>query len=392
MKIEPFSDTKIYTVSELNNIVNDTLGEFAVRVRGEVSDFKRSQNGKFLYFDLKDDASRINCFAMAFQLHQELEDGMEVVVTGSPGLYVPYGKYTFRVRMVELVGEGALRRAFELTKQKLEVEGLFAEDRKKPLPRFPQRIVIVTSREAAAYTDVLRILKNRWQGLEILLYNVHVQGADAAGEIVEALTYFNKHAPVDILILTRGGGSLEDLQAFNTENVCRAVFASRIPVISAVGHERDVTLCDLVADRRASTPSNAAEIAVPDVAEILFALDSFASMLKSALEQSVQGMRARLEALTERMEGSLQKKLEQGRALEERLGQAIERVFVQSQGKLNHISVLLRTLNPQAILQRGYSITMKNGRVVKSALVLQVGDKVETRLASGKFFSTVRKQ
>ena len=392
MKIEPFSDTKIYTVSELNNIVNDTLGEFAVRVRGEVSDFKRSQNGKFLYFDLKDDASRINCFAMAFQLHQELEDGMEVVVTGSPGLYVPYGKYTFRVRMVELVGEGALRRAFELTKQKLEVEGLFAEDRKKPLPRFPERIGIVTSREAAAYTDVLRILKNRWQGLEILLYNVHVQGADAAGEIVEALTYFNKHAPVDILILTRGGGSLEDLQAFNTENVCRAVFASRIPVISAVGHERDVTLCDLVADRRASTPSNAAEIAVPDVAEILFALDSFASMLKSALEQSVQGMRARLEALTERMEGSLQKKLEQGRALEERLGQAIERVFVQSQGKLNHISVLLRTLNPQAILQRGYSITMKNGRVVKSALVLQVGDKVETRLASGKFFSTVRKQ
>ena len=392
MKIESFSDTKIYTVSELNNIVNDTLGEFAVRVRGEVSDFKRSQNGKFLYFDLKDDASRINCFAMAFQLHQELEDGMEVVVTGSPGLYVPYGKYTFRVRMVELVGEGALRRAFELTKQKLEVEGLFAEDRKKPLPRFPERIGIVTSREAAAYTDVLRILKNRWQGLEILLYNVHVQGADAAGEIVEALTYFNKHAPVDILILTRGGGSLEDLQAFNTENVCRAVFASRIPVISAVGHERDVTLCDLVADRRASTPSNAAEIAVPDVAEILFALDSFASMLKSALEQSVQGMRARLEALTERMEGSLQKKLEQGRALEERLGQAIERVFVQSQGKLNHISVLLRTLNPQAILQRGYSITMKNGRVVKSALVLQVGDKVETRLASGKFFSTVRKQ
>ena len=390
MKIEPFSDTKIYTVSELNNIVNDTLGEFAVRVRGEVSDFKRSQNGKFLYFDLKDDASRINCFAMAFQLHQELEDGMEVVVTGSPGLYVPYGKYTFRVRMVELVGEGALRRAFELTKQKLEVEGLFAEDRKKPLPRFPERIGIVTSREAAAYTDVLRILKNRWQGLEILLYNVHVQGADAAGEIVEALTYFNKHAPVDILILTRGGGSLEDLQAFNTENVCRAVFASRIPVISAVGHERDVTLCDLVADRRASTPSNAAEIAVPDVAEILFALDSFASMLKSALEQSVQGMRARLEALTERMEGSLQKKLEQGRALEERLGQAIERVFVQSQGKLNHISVLLRTLNPQAILQRGYSITMKNGRVVKDATVLNVDDAIETTLCKGKIISTVK--
>ena len=390
MKIEPFSDTKIYTVSELNNLVNDTLGEFAVRVRGEVSDFKRSQNGKFLYFDLKDDASRINCFAMAFQLHQELEDGMEVVVTGSPGLYVPYGKYTFRVRMVELVGEGALRRAFELTKQKLEVEGLFAEDRKKPLPRFPERIGIVTSREAAAYTDVLRILKNRWQGLEILLYNVHVQGADAAGEIVEALTYFNKHAPVDILILTRGGGSLEDLQAFNTENVCRAVFASRIPVISAVGHERDVTLCDLVADRRASTPSNAAEIAVPDVAEILFALDSFASMLKSALEQSVQGMRARLEALTERMEGSLQKKLEQGRALEERLGQAIERVFVQSQGKLNHISVLLRTLNPQAILQRGYSITMKNGRVVKDATVLNVDDAIETTLCKGKIISTVK--
>lgn len=381
---------KIYTVSELNNLVNDTLGEFAVRVRGEVSDFKRSQNGKFLYFDLKDDASRINCFAMTFRLHQELEDGMEVVVTGSPGLYVPYGKYTFRVRMVEFVGGGALRRAFELTKQKLEAEGLFIDERKKSIPRFPERIGIVTSREAAAYTDVLRILHNRWRGLEILFYNVHVQGAEAMREIVEALAYFNKHTPVDILILTRGGGSLEDLQAFNTESVCRAVFASRIPTISAVGHERDITLCDLVADRRASTPSNAAEIAVPDIEEISFALDSFATMLKSACERNVQDAHVRLGVFLERMERSLRERLEQGRTLERRLEQAAERIFAQSREKLNHVATLLSTLNPQAILQRGYSITMKNGRVMKDASVIARGERVETMLHKGRFVSRVQ--
>lgn len=382
------SDT-IYTVSDLNNFVNDTLGEFTVRVRGEVSDYKRSQNGKFLYFDLKDDASRINCFAMSFQMRQELEEGMEVIVTGSPGLYVPYGKYTFRVRMVELVGEGALQRAFELTKRKLENEGLFATERKKSIPRFPERIGIITSREAAAYTDVLRILCNRWRGLEILLYNVHVQGAQAAGEISEALAYFNGHVPADVLIVTRGGGSLEDLQAFNTEDVCRAVFASRIPVISAVGHERDKTLCDLVADCRASTPSNAAEIAVPDMAETLFALDSFAAMLKTANERTIQDARMRLDACLERMERSLRERLERGMVMAKRLEQAAERIFAQAREKLGHSAMLLRALNPQAILERGYSITMKNGRVVKSALVLQSGDDVETVLHKGRFVSRV---
>lgn len=383
-------EQKIYTVSELNGIINAELSESTVRVRGEVSGFKKSQNGKFIYFDLKDEGARMNCFIMAFQLRQELEDGMEVVAQGSPGLYVPYGKYTFRVRALSLLGEGALRRAFELTKRKLEAEGLFREEYKKPLPRFPQRIGLITSRQAAAHGDFLKIARNRWRGLEIFFCNVHVQGAEAVDEIVEALRWFNTRQPVDVLVLTRGGGSLEDLQAFNTESVARAVFASRIPIVVGVGHERDVTLADLAADRRASTPSNAAEIVVPDRRDTLHKVAALRRALGEELEALVRDRGQRLRFLVNRLERCVLGHVEDGRILARRLDVVFRAYLGRLRTESEQRAALLRTLNPEAILARGYSITTRNGTVLKDAALVRSGEQIETHLHRGSVTSEVR--
>lgn len=381
-------EQKVYTVTELNESINTQLSALTVRVKGEISDFRVS--GKFVYFDLKDDGSRINCFIMAFQLPQGVENGMEAIVTGSPGVYVPYGKYTFRVRLIELAGEGALRRAFELTKRKLEDEGLFLPEHKKALPRFPERIALVTSRDAAAYSDFMRILQNRWGGVEVSFMDVRVQGSDAVDEICEALAAFNMRSPAaDVLVLARGGGSLEDLQAFNMERTARAVFASRIPVVVGVGHERDVTLCDLAADARASTPSNAAELVVPDRSSVAKELEALREALKVLLDRRCVVLRTRLAALVTRMDRALTARAERGRSLTARLAAAYDARMAQARGELLRLQSLLRALNPLGVLQRGYSVTRKNGKVVKDALAVQAGDRVETLLAKGRFMSVV---
>ncbi|MDP3963941.1 MAG: exodeoxyribonuclease VII large subunit [bacterium] len=383
-----FTEPKIYTVTELNEIVNAQLSTFTVRVKGEISDFRVS--GKFVYFDLKDEGSRINCFVMAFQLQQELEDGMEVIVSGSPGLYVPYGKYTFRVRSIEPVGDGALRRAFELTKKKLEAEGLFAPEHKKPIPRFPERIGLITSKDAAAYTDFLRILNNRWGGVEVLFLNVKVQGEDAVREIVRAFEIFNTHMPApDILVLTRGGGSLEDLAAFNSEQAARAIFASRIPVVVGVGHERDTTLSDLVGDFRASTPSNAAECVVPSRQNIAFEVETFRAALDAFPARYVNRWRGSIRGLLDRMDRLLRANADRGRLLSGRLHAAWAARLKHADAQYARLSGLLTMLNPQSILRRGYSITRKNGKVIKDAATVKAGERIETIVHKGRFEAIV---
>jgi exodeoxyribonuclease VII large subunit len=383
-----FPEERIMTVSELNTLVNAELSQMAVRVRGEISDLR--VNGKFVYFDLKDDSSRINCFMMSFQLHQQLEDGMEAIVAGSPGVYVPYGKYTFRARTVEPVGEGALRRAFELTRRKLEEEGLFSEEHKKPLPRFPERIGLITSREAAAYSDFLRILRNRWCGVEISFIDVAVQGEDAAEEIAGAIETLNTHMPApDVLALVRGGGSLEDLAAFNDEHVARAIFASRIPMVVGVGHERDTTLADMAADVRASTPSNAAERIVPDRSEIGGELEMFFSGLDAGMERSLRNHKQMLDGFLARIESVLREKTEKGRLLSSRLEAVFSVRFRSFNEKLLQSASLLRALNPAGILRRGYSITLRDGKVVKGVSEVKRGDKVKSVLFKGFFESVV---
>ncbi len=413
-----FEPTKIYTVTELNTILDKSLSEHLVIVQGEVSDFKINQD-KFVFFELKDENSRISCFLMKFKLLMPLEDGMEIRLTGRPSVFSRYGKLTFRVETMEPVGEGALRRSYELLKQKLETEGLFDPARKKPLPHFPEKIGIITSEQAAAFTDVTCILRNRWSGLEIFLKPVLVQGADAPEEIVSALEYFNKYFPVDLLILTRGGGSLLDLHAFNSEIVCRAVFASRIPIIVGVGHERDITLVEFIADRRASTPSNAAEMAVPDKREWEEKLRQNRSIMQRGLLNRVQNYQTSITEIRESLKLQFielllrrrekiqnlirflssfdpRKKLREIKTLimshRERIFKAMQRVSTLRGTKLSNLRRILISFDPEMPLERGYSLSYVNGKLLHSIEIVEPMDTLTTKLRDGIISSRVEKK
>jgi len=404
----------ILSVTEFNTMVNDILTECRVWVKGEVSGYRVSQN-KWVTFDLKDEGSRVNCFMTVYQLDQVLEDGIEVKVFGSPRIYVPYGKYSFTVQRIEPVGEGALRRAFELTKAKLETEGVFDPIHKKQLPRFPKTIGIVSSPEAAAYTDFLRIVQNRWSGIELILRPSLVQGNEAPAQIVAAIEWFNRYHPVEVLVVTRGGGSLEDLQAFNSEQVCRAIFASRIPVICAVGHERDHTLAELAADVRASTPSNAAERAVPDKKEILRSLHTMSKSLEATVLSRVLDYRWQAKEILSRLDRSLQGRLASFRQAEHDLQLAFEPFYQRMvalgsnlprlQKELEKAPILLlkrwsdqirqqekllRSYSPKGVLKRGYAIIRRgNGQLLSSVKQVKIGEVLQTELADGKLTAEV---
>jgi exodeoxyribonuclease VII large subunit len=316
---------------------------------------------------------------------------------------------------VEPVGAGALQRAFELTKAKLETEGLFDPAHKKPIPRFPRSIGLVTSPEAAAYTDFLRILQNRWCCVDVIVRPSLVQGNDAPGQLADALAWFNRYHPVDIIVLTRGGGSMEDLQAFNSETVCRAVYASRIPVICGVGHERDTTLAELVADVRASTPSNAAERCVPDKREITWQLNHHAKTMEQIISGRIQRLAWSLQEYLTRMEQQVRGSLLAFDQLQQRLtssfygyqarlagyGQHIEsltrRLHVSASHKLQRqqdvferLEQLLSSFNPKGVLQRGYSISRGgDGKVIRSLKQVKAGKMIQTEVADGNFTSQV---
>lgn len=385
---------KIYSVTDLRKELNELMDQVTVAVQGEVAELNISQN-RFVWFSLVDKETTIKCFMLTFQLKVELEDGMEIRAVGSPTIFRK-GQFVFRPRQIELVGEGTLQKEYELLKTKLEKEGLFDVSRKRSLPRFPARIGIVTSRDAAAYTDVLRILKNRWAGLDIRHVNVNVQGAQAESTITNAIAQLNEEEPdLDCIILTRGGGSLEDLHAFNSEQVVRAVFGSAIPVVAGVGHERDTTLTDLAADVRASTPSNAAERVVPDKSDVL-------SELTHMLNQAERGVEKKLRERTQSVDGAVRVLEDHARsfvsradALQQRLNAA--GVSLQSQLRLTRERViryeqLMTTLNPATILRRGYSIVRNtNGKIISKKKDVHVGDDLHIQVSDGILQSTVKK-
>ncbi len=325
--------------SDFIALVNQTL-EFAypaVEVEGEVQSFKVNQN-KYVFFDLKDEAASVGCFMMVFQLRLPLEDGMKVVVTASPKL-TKWGKFSLTVRTVQPLGEGSLKRGFELLKAKLDKEGLFDPTRKRPLPRLPAHIGIISSTQAAGYADFIKILGERWGGLKIEVAHVQVQGAGAADQIMRALSHFNQaQEPPEVIALIRGGGSLDDLSTFNDELLVRAVAASRVPIVTGIGHETDLSLTDMAADVQASTPSNAAQILVPDRREI-------SARLGSDLTQARRTLLESLVAITQ--------------DLKRGLTQAEHRIEKQLIFTLQHLKALkgpLAQLNPVTILGRGYSI------------------------------------
>lgn len=373
------------TVTMFLALINQTL-EFAypqVVIEGEVSSFKVNQ-GKWVFFDLKDDESTISCFMTIYQLKVALEDGMLVRVTARPNV-TKWGKFSLTVQNIELAGEGSVKRAFELLKQQFEAEGLFAPERKRELPQFPQRIALITSNQAAAYNDFLKIISERWPHLAIDQFQVQVQGESAPDSIVAAITQAN-NSPLayDVAVIIRGGGSLEDLQAFNREDVVRAIFGSKLPTLVAIGHEDDVSLAELAADVRGATPTDAARLLTPDQREIISSINHYQQRSLSAMQQHFYSAGQTIVRLHNVFSGLMANLKHDVRQLENQLLQAADQSIWRAAETLRRQQQLLRSLNPLAVLQRGYSIATVNGRVIKAPAQIQKRDTVVLQLADGK--------
>lgn len=414
---------KIYQVGELTHrikaILEDEVG--IVWLEGEVSNLSRPASGH-LYFTLKDEVAQIK--AVLFRGNQaglrvEIKDGLKIRVQGNITVYEKSGQYQMLVRRVELAGKGSLQEQFELLKEKLAREGLFESARKKPLPLLPRRIGIVTSPSGAAIRDMLNILGRRFPNLHIQIAPVRVQGEGAAKEIADAIDFLNARGGYDVLIVGRGGGSLEDLWSFNEEVVARAIVRSRIPVISAVGHEVDFTISDFVADLRAPTPSAAAELVVQPKAAFEEQLSALSRHLASALQTRVLELhnrltraggsyvfkepanlllrhRQRLELMRKSLKTELQNTVtERHQRVDEagmRMTHAIQMLSGKSGERVKRLAAQLQALSPLAVLDRGFSITRKaGGGVVKSFADLKKGDEIETLLARGSIVSEVSK-
>jgi exodeoxyribonuclease VII large subunit len=361
-------------VSDFVALLNQTL-EYAypnVMITGELANFRTSKN-KWVYFDLKDELSSVKFFGTVHNLPGPLEDGMLLRVRGQPRLHNLYG-FSVNVQTIQPAGEGTIKRAAQLLQAKLAAEGLFDDARKRGLPYPPRRIGLVTSKQSAAYADFIKVLAVRWRGVTIELIDVQVQGEPAPAQIVAAIEQFNAQAePPETVVIIRGGGSAEDLAAFSSEPVTRAVAASRAPTLVAIGHEVDLSLAELAADRRASTPSNAAELLVPDRTQVQTALRVAADQLRQAGRRQLQAARTGLR--------------EQSITLEQGLKQSLDRAA----SAIKNQSQLLAALNPQAILRRGYAIVRQGGQVVRGTRVLGPGGIVDVQLSDGGFSATVNK-
>ena len=362
-------------VSEFVALLNQTL-EFAypsVVIIGELASFKVWRE-RLVFFDLKDETAVVNCWAYITQLPGPLEDGMKLKVRGQPR-YHPARGFRFNVQTIQPAGEGSIKKAAALLRAKLAAEGLFDETRKRPLPYPPNRIGLITSKQSAAYADFIKILDARWRGLYIQLVDVQVQGEVAPGQVTTALEQLNGEAePPEVIIIIRGGGSAEDLAAFSTEQVTRAVAASRVPTLVAIGHEIDLSLAELASDRRASTPSNAAELLVPDRAQVRAALKTTTVQLRQAGQRQLKAARDRLEYQAEALESGLLQKLK------------------QAKDKLRSQAQLLGVLSPQAVLRRGYAIVRQGNRPVRDIRILAVGAIVDVQISDGDFTATVNKR
>lgn len=328
------------SVSDFIAATNQTL-EYAypsVDVEGEVASFKVNQ-GKYVFFDLKDDGGTVGCFMSLWQLRVPIEDGMKVVVTASPKL-TPWGRFSLTVRTIRPSGEGSLKKSFELLKAKLEKEGLFAAERKRPLPSEPQKVAVISSTQAAGYADFMKIVNDRWGGVQFDVAHVQVQGADAPDQMIRALKYFNSQEELpEVIVIIRGGGSADDLAAFNDELLVREIATSRVPTLVGVGHEVDISLADMAADVRAATPSNAAQILVPDKNERI-----------RRARQQFQGLLPRTEQAIDH----------QRHVLQQLLTGSLEQVNRRIEGEMDDIEKLRRVLaelDPNKVLARGYALT-----------------------------------
>ena len=386
----------VLSVSQVNQYLKGLMDRdellSALYVRGEISNYKCYPSGHH-YFSLKDGESALRCVMFrreAASLRFRPENGMQVIAAGRVAVYPRDGAYQLYCVRLTPEGVGDLQVAFEQLKEKLRREGLFDPEAKKPLPRFPRRIALVTSPAGAAVRDMIRILGARWPLSEVIVLPVRVQGEEAPGEISAAITYADRAGLVDVIITGRGGGSMEDLWAFNDERVARAIFACRTPVISAVGHEPDVTIADFVADVRAATPSNAAELAVPDRDEVLAALAQYRGRLEKAVGRRLEAARSAWTrcrtspALTRPEEQIQNRRLAlDGQGL--RLAHALQRQLSGERERYARTAAKLDALSPFKVLARGYAIPQdREGRVITSVGALTPGERLTLTMADGQ--------
>jgi exodeoxyribonuclease VII large subunit len=417
--------SKVFTVGELTRQIRGILETRfgAVWVQGEISNYKLHPSGH-QYFTLKDQRAQIGCVIWrdtTLPPRQPLVDGTQVQVYGTVTVFEARGQYQLNVQILQPRGVGVLQAKFEALKRKLQAEGLFASEHKRPLPKFPRRIGIVTSPSGAAIRDMLNVLRRRAPWLQILISPVRVQGTGAAQEIAVAIRELaapnEAFAPLDLIVITRGGGSIEDLWEFNEEIVARAIFHSAVPIISAVGHEIDFTICDFVADLRAPTPSAAAELIVPDIVDLHRRIDGCARGLARQLLNRVRDAQQRLDHAREILQRCLAHKIVsykrgllhvaaalQARSparelmvrrnrfvdLHRRLVASPERLLENARHRFRHMEGIWRVLGPDATLRRGYSITMnERGKIIRTTTAVRPKMKIRTRVNDGEFSSEI---
>ena len=388
-------------VSEANSyikriLINDPI-LYNLRIKGEISNFKLHSSGN-VYLSLKDQNSKINCvvFKSDYNRSLNLENGTKVIASGYISVYERDGSYQFYIKNIEVSGIGNLYIEFNKLKEKLQKEGLFDYKYKKPIPKIPTSIGVVTSPTGAVIRDIINVTKRRYPKVHIKLYPVKVQGQDSKEQICQGINFFNKKHPVDTIIVGRGGGSIEDLWSFNEEVVARCVFESKIPIISAVGHETDFTICDFVADMRAPTPSAAAEIATPDIEELYFKLDNIRGRMNKSLNNVVEYDEQKLKYTFTRIKTILNDYIINNKIYE--LDKITERINLNMENKINkeemnlkNLGSLLHNLSPLKTLDRGYSIINKEDIVVNSISNVSKGDQIEVILSDGSLDCTVDK-
>lgn len=391
----------VYSVSQLNNYVKGILDRdenlVHVFVTGEISNFKAHYSGH-MYMTVKDETSSVKAVMFAgnaSKLRFTPENGMKILVLGKVSLFTRDGSYQLYIDDMQPDGVGALNMAFEQLKKKLEAEGLFRQEHKKPIPRFPERVGVVTSATGAAVQDIFNVLKRRFPAAEVVLRPCQVQGDGAAEDIAKAIYEFNILKGADVLIVGRGGGSVEDLWAFNEEVLARAVFASEIPVISAVGHETDYTICDFVADLRAPTPSAAAECAVPDRLELLARLTSAKQHICSLVRNRFDTEREKLNAIGKNAAlydplYSINEKKRELVYLEDKLSSMVTSELEKNKSRVSATAGKLDALSPLRVISRGYALVEKNGRTVTKTADLQTGDFIRIKLSDGSFSANVK--
>jgi exodeoxyribonuclease VII large subunit len=359
----------VFGVSDFIAIFNQTI-EYAypsVTIEGEVASFKVNQ-GKYVFFDIKDAGGSIGCFMSVYQLRMPIEDGMKVIITAVPKL-TAWGKFSLTIKTIRPMGEGAIKKSFELLKAKLDQEGLFSPERKRALPAIPKYVAVISSTQAAGYADFIKIINDRWGGLRVDVGHVQVQGESAADQIIQSINYFNSKEDLpEVIVIIRGGGSADDLAVFSDERLARAIASSRVPTLVGVGHETDESLADLVADVRAATPSNAAQILVPDKKEIIRSVrsqvESLLPRVTSAINQYQQNVKSLVGGAAEKMEAAVNDQIRD----------------------LKYLQNIVAQLDPNLVLARGYAllrgkttvgsiIEVETNKIIMKAEVKDVHDK-----------------